>query len=280
MESQIFTFKHIDKDEYLSSHMGVYQISNASGKYVGSTGRSFKKRLQDHKTCLRNNKHHSQRLQNTFNKYGEESFSISILEEITDADLLIEREQYWIDLLQPAFNSRPFAASNRGHKHTEEQKRVNRAASRKRTDHPNTSGHIGVSWDKSRQMWETTISIRVQRSLHLGYFDSVEEAGQMREKAEAYFWYGVFDSRSEEDQIKALNLFKEERFLTNNRIYYQNKTGEQRIAFSKTRNMYTFTLNSEPICRTKTLEEAVSIRDEYIQKLLTIIRDNPDYIPW
>lgn len=149
MTSELFTFKQIDKDPYLSSHFGIYQISNTSGKYIGSTGRSFKRRLQDHIEHLRNNKHHSRYMQHSFNKYGEKSLSISILEEMSDTEKLIEREQYWMDLLQPEFNSCPIAGSNLGIKHSDEVKeKLRRAARTRENQSDNTSGCVGVNWKK------------------------------------------------------------------------------------------------------------------------------------
>lgn len=76
----------------------IYGIRNVdSGKiYVGST-KNFKSRKYEHCNSLKNNKHHSAHLQNSWNKYGAESFEFIIIEEITDLDKLLEREIYWIE---------------------------------------------------------------------------------------------------------------------------------------------------------------------------------------
>lgn len=54
-------------------------------------------------------------------KYGYSNFQLEILEycEPTDA---IEREQYYINLLNPSYNILKIAGSSFGYKHTEESK--------------------------------------------------------------------------------------------------------------------------------------------------------------
>lgn len=77
--------------------IGVYQIRNlVTGQmYVGSTKKSFKHRLACHLRKLRNNKHVSLYLQNSWNKYGEENFVFEIVEEC-ERQIVLVREGYWI----------------------------------------------------------------------------------------------------------------------------------------------------------------------------------------
>lgn len=84
--------------KYTQHH--VYQIKNTlNGRvYIGST-RNLKKRWAEHRRDLMANKHHSQKLQNAWNKYGEDSFEFSILEVVLDLENLLGQEQHWIDLL-------------------------------------------------------------------------------------------------------------------------------------------------------------------------------------
>jgi hypothetical protein len=46
---------------------------------------------------------------------------------------------------------------------------------------PNTSGHIGVTWDKARHLWASTIAIDRQ-TVHIGRFESLEEAAYVRDQ--------------------------------------------------------------------------------------------------
>lgn len=103
---------------------GVYQIKNTkSGKvYVGSAAVSLSKRWNVHKCRLRKKTHHSKKLQNAWEKHGEEAFEFSVLEHCppTQCEVL---EQKWIDLLDSfnaGYNCRPNANSQLGHKHSPE----------------------------------------------------------------------------------------------------------------------------------------------------------------
>lgn len=52
-------------------------------------------------------------------KYGYESFKLDIL-EYCEKDIILGREQSYIDLLKPEYNNLTFAASSLGYKHTDE----------------------------------------------------------------------------------------------------------------------------------------------------------------
>jgi group I intron endonuclease len=99
---------------------GIYCItSKVNGKkYVGQSV-NIGQRWGEHIKRLKANKHHSQHLQNHFNKYSIEDLIFEVLEEATDLTLLTNREQHYIDLLKPEFNSCPAAGSCLGLKHIE-----------------------------------------------------------------------------------------------------------------------------------------------------------------
>ncbi len=79
--------------------IGIYKIFNTITKklYIGSS-ENIKQRWQKHKALLRYNKHDNYYLQNAWNKYGEDSFEFSIIEECSLSDLL-NKEQYYLDTL-------------------------------------------------------------------------------------------------------------------------------------------------------------------------------------
>lgn len=112
----------------MSIKTGIYKIENlVSGTvYIGSTADSFRGRWGDHKSGLRRGGHYNSYLQNAWNKYGEDTFSFSVIEEIENVDKLILREQLWLDVYRmygKVYNQRlnvdPCA---RGRKHSEESK--------------------------------------------------------------------------------------------------------------------------------------------------------------
>ena len=51
----------------------------------------------------------------------------------------------------------------------------------------NTSGHPGISWYKRDSKWQAKIKHN-QKSIHLGYFTTLEEAIAARKAAEKLYW--------------------------------------------------------------------------------------------
>jgi len=97
--------KSIDDVKFITKNPGVYYLKIKEVNYVGSSV-SLKTRVQEHLSKLVNKKHENSRMQNTFNKYGEESFFFSILESFDEIryDDLLQKEKDWIDLLGPVLN--------------------------------------------------------------------------------------------------------------------------------------------------------------------------------
>ena len=83
---------------------GIYRIKNiANGKcYIGSSS-CTKRRKQNHFIDLRNNTHHSIKLQRAFNKYGENIFIFELL-VYCEERMLINYEQQFLDFYSPEYN--------------------------------------------------------------------------------------------------------------------------------------------------------------------------------
>lgn len=107
---------------------GVYQIKNTISRksYIGSTVK-LSNRRNIHVRDLNKNRHHSKHLQSAWHKYGESAFEFIVLEMVVPEEL-IEREQFFIDMLLPEYNTSPTAGSPRGVKHTLEARRNMSAA--------------------------------------------------------------------------------------------------------------------------------------------------------
>ena len=89
----------------LTKISGIYKIVNINNEkvYIGSS-KDIEKRFKEHIYQLKNNIHHSSKLQRSFNKTKDKSaFKLEIIEEV-DEDKLKEREEYYIDLYN-AFNN-------------------------------------------------------------------------------------------------------------------------------------------------------------------------------
>jgi len=102
---------------------GIYVIRNKeNGKiYIGSS-QNIHKRSLEHRSGLRRGVHDNNHLQKAWNKYGESAFEFGVLERC-EVEMLVEREQFWIDTIDPSimYNiAKSVVASMRGMKHTAE----------------------------------------------------------------------------------------------------------------------------------------------------------------
>lgn len=104
---------------------GVYKILNVvNGEcYIGSTA-TFQSRWGSHQRALEQNRHHSPRLQNSWNRYSKANFVFVLVEVLRDFTQLIKREQYWIDKCKPEYNWGPVAGSPLGVKRSVAYKRM------------------------------------------------------------------------------------------------------------------------------------------------------------
>lgn len=121
----------------------IYTIVNIidDKQYVGqASDKDF--RWREHRKQLRGFYHHNLFLQRAWCKHGESNFIFVVLEVLKDTHNLTEREQYWMDTLQPEYNIAKVANSSLGIKRSENSKE------RMRTS------HIGKSWhtENSRKL--------------------------------------------------------------------------------------------------------------------------------
>lgn len=106
------------------SEFGIYRIRNIINNkcYIGSSI-DIRRRFYEHKHKLKFNKHPSYYLQRSYNKYKKENFTYEVIEILDDFNKLIEREQYYIDTLNPEYNLCRKAGNTLGFKHSEETKK-------------------------------------------------------------------------------------------------------------------------------------------------------------
>jgi len=99
------------------------RIEGCERFYIGSAV-DFKKRRLHHLSELRRSAHNNRHLQRIFEKYGEDSFSFQILEEVSKSEYLLEAEQKWIDKFDFSLliNICQKAGNTLGRKHTESAK--------------------------------------------------------------------------------------------------------------------------------------------------------------
>ena len=104
---------------------GIYAIRNTFNNkyYIGQTKDIYQRWMQ-HRSRLKCGTHENCHLQSSYNKYGEDSFEYSVLEECSE-DLLDDRERYYInqyDSYDNGYNLDQGGAGCPGYKHTEEFK--------------------------------------------------------------------------------------------------------------------------------------------------------------
>ena len=133
---------------------GIYKITNLiNGKiYIGSTC-NFKDRKSKHK-----NKRNNSLISRAIFKYCWKNFLFEIL-EYCDREVLIEREQFYLDLFKPfrennGYNILRDCVDNgwRGHHHTDETKKI--MSDKKKNYIPWNKGKVGVQEcsDETREL--------------------------------------------------------------------------------------------------------------------------------
>lgn len=119
--TKIYINAKLLKDDILkdNNQSGIYRwVNNLNGKtYVGSAI-NLSKRLGSYFNEKELNKN-PRPIQDALLKYGHLNFTLEILEYCSKAKLL-EREQFYIDLLIPDYNILKYAYSLLGFKHSEE----------------------------------------------------------------------------------------------------------------------------------------------------------------
>lgn len=102
--------------------IGIYKIENLITKdcYIGSS-LNIEKRKNQHFNSLNRGKNNSIFLQAAYDKYGFENFKFEIIENC-DKDILIQKEQYYLDTIIPLYNICKKAYSTKGRKVSDETK--------------------------------------------------------------------------------------------------------------------------------------------------------------
>lgn len=105
----------------MEQQSGIYKILNkVSGDFYIGSSKNIDKRISNHFKSLEKGKHHSQRLQRAWDKYGKDSFVSEIIEFVEPCNLL-KIEQNYLDNLNPPYNMRSTANGGLDF-HTEETK--------------------------------------------------------------------------------------------------------------------------------------------------------------
>ena len=161
---------------------GIYLLWNTAsgGIYVGSAGQSFYIRFYSHISALRNNKHYNPWLQRSWNKHGESAFRFVIFEVIDDRDLIVSREQYWIDMFRTThkiYNVAPTAQSMRGFRFSEESRKRMSEKQRGKKGKPPTEENRRILSEKAKLRYQNPeFAVRISKSIALSYTPELRKA--------------------------------------------------------------------------------------------------------
>ena len=126
---------------------GVYLILNTENnhKYVGSSI-NLSERERIHIRQLNKQAHSNAYLQNSWNKYGKNSFAFHTLALCArEKRSLLALEQLYIDILQPEYNISPTAGSPLGYTHTKEARAKMSVANKGRRHTEESKAKISTS---------------------------------------------------------------------------------------------------------------------------------------
>lgn len=179
---------------------GIYKITcTANGKFYIGSAKDIRHRLARHKSDLSRNVHHNALLQRAVNKYGKDVFEFEILEFVDDTESLLQREQYYLDTLNPCdinvgFNLAIEAGSRLGVPLTEEAKaKISKTLTgRKHTEETKlkmSQGHKGKSLSEEHyNKWQAGRARYIEKYGHplLGKKKSKESIEKWRESIKDY----------------------------------------------------------------------------------------------
>ena len=108
----------------INKRMNVYKITNTVNDkvYIGITSKSLKERFSWHmRDCRKGTR---KKLYSAIRKYGEDKFSIELVEK-AKADTIVEREEHYIDAYDSYKNGYNASPKSGGiHKHTNKAKKL------------------------------------------------------------------------------------------------------------------------------------------------------------
>lgn len=109
----------------VNNKSGIYSIFHIdSGRHYIGSAVDIARRRREHFCKLRKAIHPNAKLQNAWNKYGEESFKFVVLDRCHRKELIVEEQQFIVaaNSVNGGFNILKIAGSTMGYKHTAETK--------------------------------------------------------------------------------------------------------------------------------------------------------------
>lgn len=272
LNSPIFLLVGFNREKIMENLncAGIYKITCSGNNkfYIGST-KCFRKRFKEHRNDLRHNRHHSPYLQNSYNRYGLDSFIFEIIEVIEDLTVLLKQEYSYINNLKPEFNTRLSECKDfkpPDLDYCEQVSITNRDRARNQISSSITRT-TGVTFSPTKNKFAAYITLKDVK-IALGSYLTLEEATNARKEGERVYWSDKYKNLSDEDRIILNTHNKLLRERTNNLT-----TGYKNIHYYKKQKVFIVNVAPHKKQRCKTLEEALEVRNSYYPKLPEHLED-------
>lgn len=184
------------KDYSSYPNPGIYCLFNLHNNkfYIGSSI-NISKRIYEHFYTLKKGEHCNIHLQRAYKKYTK--YFIAFVMEDAEKDILLEREQYWLDRLEASnpligYNISPSAIGTSGYKHTDEAKRK-MSLSKSGSNHHNYGKELSEATKKrigdgNRNKVRSEETKQLLRELNLGKTLSDETKRKISESGKNREW--------------------------------------------------------------------------------------------
>lgn len=217
--------------------VGIYIIKNIVNNkcYIGQS-QNIETRIREHKYLLRNNKYGNLKIQNAWNKYGEDNFVFEVIEECS-IDELDEKEIFYIqeyDSHANGYNNTDGGGGVRGWKHSDEFKQKMSLSNKLNPRHPSPEQIARlVEYNKTRDYHHSEETRAKMSKAHQG-LKATEEAKSNMVKAQKKVWENNDERRKQNSERWVANnpwtlMSEEKKTETIEKIRQQNK-GKKRSA--------------------------------------------------
>lgn len=184
---------------------GIYSITNIINKkvYIGQSTQ-LEKRLSWHGQALNRRDHHNKHLQNSWNKYGSESFDFKVVCECSE-DELDDLERYYIDFyhstdIKYGYNEETGGCVNKHHSERSKKKISEKVSGE---HNPMYGIHLTLSNERRKKISERT---KGTKNPFYGKHHDEATRKKMSEKKKGMKWpIEVILSKGQNKRVRCIN---------------------------------------------------------------------------